>query len=372
MGVEILSTPQATRSALETLVSGSERVRIAAAFVRRSGVDDLRLLQRPIPRLQVIAGTDFNLTEVEALKVLHAPPGRECRLYFAPDEGEAGVFHPKLYLGTAGSDFMAVVGSSNLTASAFTRNVELNVQITGSLTDPPACTLTEFFERLWTAPGVVDLNSDVVRAYRTDQAARRLLWRELRHSPEFRRARDLVRRTLLDHFAARAGRKWLLVTSGENYWTCLGRRRWGDENYRRISQIRPGDLLIFYIKGAQKLGAVAVAATPVYRSAEATWADRQYPYRIDFSLIVEPASPIDFRPLIPQLSFLPRKDEKWGTALQTSCLQLPDADAHRLLEIIKAVEAAPEPGLAAAEAKGEYELAPASLPEEESHGRRGS
>jgi hypothetical protein len=35
----------------------------------------------------------------------------------------------------------------------------------------------------------------------------------MRHSPEFRRARDLVRRTVLEHFATGAGRKWLLVTS---------------------------------------------------------------------------------------------------------------------------------------------------------------
>jgi hypothetical protein len=87
----------------------------------------------------------------------------------------------------------------------------------------------------------------------------------------------------------------LLVTSEENYFVCLGRRRWGDEKYERIIQIRPGDLLIFYIKRVHKLGAVAIATTSVYRSTEATWKDRQYPYRIDFEILINPTAPVDIR-----------------------------------------------------------------------------
>jgi len=352
--IRILPTAEVTRSALETLVSGSDSVQIAAAFVRRSGVEQLRLLDRPIPRLQVIAGSDFRLTQIEALEALHAPPQRECRLYFTPEESEEGIFHPKLYLGTAGADFMAVLGSSNLTEPALTRNVELNVQIAGSLQEPVAQGLAGFFRRFWDSPDVVSLTGDVAAAYRADQRVREQLWRQFRHSPEFRQARELVQRTLLGHLAGRPGRKWLLVTSEENYFTCLGRRRWGDEKYERISQIKPGDLLIFYIKGVHKLGAVVMATTPVYRSAEATWADRQYPYRIDFAILINPAAPIDFKPLIPQVGFLRRKDEKWGTALQTSSLELPEADAHLLMDMIRVAQAAAEERLAVAELRKEY------------------
>jgi len=354
VNIQVLSTAETTRSALETLVSGSDSVQIAAAFVRRSGVEQLRLLNRPIPRLQVIAGSDFRLTQIEALESLHAPPQRECRIYFTPEEGEEGIFHPKLYLGAAGSDFMAVLGSSNLTEPALTRNVELNVQITGNLQEPVAQELAGFFRRLWDSPAVVRVTGDVAAAYRADQSARERLWRQFRHSSEFSQARDLVQRTLLGHLTGRPGRKWLLVTSEGNYFTCLGRRRWGDENYGRINQIKPGDLLIFYIKGVHKLGAVAMVTTPVYRSAEATWTDRQYPYRIDFTVLINPAAPIDFKPLIPQVSFLPRKDEKWGTALQTSSLALPEADAHLLMDTIRAAGAATELRLAVAEAGEDY------------------
>ncbi len=355
MDIRVLSTVEATRSALETILSGSDNVKIASAFVRQSGVEELRLLQRPIRRLQVIAGSDFRLTQVEALEALHAPPQRECRLYLTPDESEEGIFHPKLYLGAAGSDFMAVLGSSNLTGPALTRNVELNVLLTGSLREAVAQELDGFFHRLWESPGVVSLSREVANAYRADQTARERLWRRLRHSPEFRQARELVHRTLLEHLAGRAGRKWLLVTSEENYFTCLGRQRWGDENYKRISRIKAGDLLIFYIKGVHKLGAVAVASTPVYRSSEATWTDRQYPYRIDFWILINPAAPLDFRPFIPQVRFLQRKDEKWGTALQTSSLEIPDSDAWLMIEAIRAAQAAPELRLATAEFPEEYE-----------------
>jgi len=118
---------------------------------------------------------------------------------------------------------------------------------------------------------VLPLPKQIADAYRVDQSAREHLWRQMRHSSEFRRARALVRRTVLEHFAAGTGRKWLLVTSMENYFACLGRVRWG--------------------KGAHKLGAEAIVTTPVYRSSDATWADRQYPYRIDFEVIADPATP---------------------------------------------------------------------------------
>jgi len=352
--LQVLPTAGATRSALETLLGGSESVRIASAFVRQSGVDELRLLRRPVRRLQVIAGTDFGLTQVEALESLHTPPDRECRLYYAPEDAAEGVFHPKLYLGTAGSDFIAVVGSSNLTGPALTRNVEINVALTGSLQEPLARDLDGFFRSLWQSPGVLPLTKEIADAYRANQHAREHLWRQMRHSPEFRRARELVRRTVLEHFAAGTGRKWLLVTSMDNYFACLGRGRWGDENYGRINQIKPGDLLVFYIKGAHRLGAAAIVTTPVYRSSEDTWTDRQYPYRIDFEVIARPATPIDFKPFIPRLAFLRRKDEKWGTALQTSSLELPRADAQLLLEAIGAADAAPELRLAVADSRAGY------------------
>jgi len=351
--VRVLPTAEATRSALETLVSGSDSVKVAAAFVRRSGVEALHLLQRPPGRLQVIAGSDFRLTQIEALEPLHAPPQRECRLYFTPEESEEGIFHPKLYLGTAGTDFMAVLGSSNLTEPAFTRNVELNVQIIGSLHEPVAQELTGFFRRLWDSPWVVSLTGDVAAAYRADQRARERLWRQLRHSPEFRQARELVQQSLLSHALGRHGRKWLLVTSEENYFVCLGRRRWGDEKYERISQIKPGDLLIFYIKGVHKLGAVVMATTPVYRSTEATWKDRQYPYRIDFEILINPTAPVDIRPLIPQLEIFRGKEEKWGTVLQTSSRELLDDDAHLLMETIRIAGSAPDLRLVA-EAPEDY------------------
>ncbi len=253
---------------------------------------------------------------------------------------------------------MAVLGSSNLTGPALTKNVELNVLLTGALQDPIAADLDTFFRNLWESPVVKSPTKEIINAYRADQSARERLWRQVRHSPEFRQARDLVQRTLLGHLAGRAGRKWLLVTSEDNYIRCLGRQRWGDENYQRINQISPGDLLVFYVKGVHKLGAVAVATKSVYRSSEATWADREYPYRFDFVILINPAAPIDFKPFIPQVSFLPRKDEKWGTALQTSSLELPDSDAQLLIEAIGAAQAVPELRLAVAESTEEYGTEP--------------
>jgi len=89
-----------------------------------------------------------------------------------------------------------VLGSSNLTGPALTKNVELNVLLTGTLQEPAVRELDSFFLSLWDTPGVVSLTKEVVNAYRVDQSARERLWRQVRHSPEFRRARELVQRTL--------------------------------------------------------------------------------------------------------------------------------------------------------------------------------
>jgi len=45
---------------------------------------------------------------------------------------------------------------------------------------------------------------------------------------------------------------------------------------------------------------------------------------------------------------------EWGTALQTSSLELPDADAHPLLGAVEAAEAVPEFPLAVAESPEDY------------------
>ncbi len=65
---------------------------------------------------------------------------------------------------------------------------------------------------------------------------------------------------------------------------------------------------------------------------------------------------MDFKPFINEVSFLPRKDEKWGTALQTSSLELPDSDAQLLTAAIEAAQAAPELRLAVAEPSEEYRI----------------
>lgn len=351
MEVTILSTPAETRSAVETLLTGSDSVRIAAAFVRLSGVEELGLARRALSKLQVLAGTDFRLTQVEALEALNSPPDRECRLFFTSEDNE-GVFHPKLYFGQAGSDFIAVVGSSNLTRPAFTKNEELNVLLTGRTEHTLVNQLDAYFQRVWNASPILD--KALIEAYRVDQAVRERFQRQMQRSPEYQRVQQLVQSALVGHLTSRPGQRWLLITSEENYVRCRGRGRWGDESYKRIRQIQPGDLLIFYIKGIHKLGAVAVARTPVYRSSENTWIDREYPFRVDFVVLIDPPAPVDFRPFISMMRFLPRKDAKWGTALQTSSLELPEYDAQILIDAIGAATAIPEPQLQVAEKPEQY------------------
>lgn len=83
---------------------------------RRAGADRWQ----GIPKT-VLTSFDFGLTEPAALSYLIAIP--HCSVYVAA-AAPRGVFHPKLYVASAGQKRDLLVGSANLTQSAMTVNTE--------------------------------------------------------------------------------------------------------------------------------------------------------------------------------------------------------------------------------------------------------
>ena len=117
--------------ALERFMADADRIDIMAAYTRESGV---RLLLPALlaaaqrgAAITLLTGTDFNLTEPQALYLLRSYLGdkAELRLY----RGEGKSFHPKAYFIHLRTHSCLFIGSSNLSASALGEAVEWNYRL---------------------------------------------------------------------------------------------------------------------------------------------------------------------------------------------------------------------------------------------------
>lgn len=121
MKVSILKSPAAHMSALRKLFVWAERVNLACAWATARDGSASHWQSIALDKVeQAVIGDEFAQTEPWVLRELLAAGklrvGR-CQ----------GTFHPKLYIGYRGSRARAIVGSANLTAAAFSTNVELSV-----------------------------------------------------------------------------------------------------------------------------------------------------------------------------------------------------------------------------------------------------
>lgn len=116
------------------LQSGDYRnFRAAVAYMRNSGLgtiyEDLQAFRVKGGEISVIAGIDQKNTSWQALSNLL--PITEASLYVHHVTGLYETFHPKVYIfgRERGGIEKIIVGSSNLTAGGFYKNVEANIEI---------------------------------------------------------------------------------------------------------------------------------------------------------------------------------------------------------------------------------------------------
>lgn len=143
---------------LKRLFGESKEVFICIAFIRESGLNLLiKIIERFIQDggvIKILFGNDFGLTEREAILTL-MEVGSELRYY----QGE-GTFHIKSYIFKQDYSISAIIGSSNISASAFTTGVEWNVLVT------PEISLGEHicdeFRRLWESEKSVTVTDEIL------------------------------------------------------------------------------------------------------------------------------------------------------------------------------------------------------------------
>ena len=128
-----------------------DEFKISVAFITKSGITPLletlkELEQKGIPG-QILTTDYLNFSEPEALEKLASLKNIELRMFRT--NGETAGFHTKGYIFRQEEIYRIIIGSSNLTLNAVTRNREWNTKIVSTRDGEVAKDILNEFGELW-------------------------------------------------------------------------------------------------------------------------------------------------------------------------------------------------------------------------------
>ena len=159
-------------ASLVDAIDQADEVYIVAAFAQRSGVELLLpALRRAVERgadVHFLIGDYLHITDPEALAALLKLDGLSIRFY----RSGGRAFHPKAYLFRNAETGLSIVGSSNISKSAFRNGIEWNLHLPQAVAPHILDDAIEAFMDLYLSEAAQDLNPMVLEAYRQEHDAR--------------------------------------------------------------------------------------------------------------------------------------------------------------------------------------------------------
>jgi len=138
-------------------LSDVKEIKIAVAFIRESGLNLLinhleGLITREV-NIKILFGNEFGITDIEAIHSL-IEIGAICKYYSG-----ANTFHPKTYIFIRENETNIIIGSSNISYSAFKEGVEWNILLTSN--EFESIKIINEFDRLWDSENsqIIDQNN---------------------------------------------------------------------------------------------------------------------------------------------------------------------------------------------------------------------
>jgi HKD family nuclease len=117
--------------AITELIDGADAIVIAVAFLKKGGADHIApILEKRLAsgaRVELFVGTDFFLTEPDALERLLKLGRRHLACDVMVADRSPATFHPKIYSARRGDRWSSVIGSANLTRGALRSIEELSI-----------------------------------------------------------------------------------------------------------------------------------------------------------------------------------------------------------------------------------------------------
>src|SRR5690606_14146799 len=149
----------------------SREALVAVAFLKRAGALFLGETLGPVlqagGRAEVFVGTDFFLTEPDALQALLDLAKSNANLDLYLGSRAPGTFHPKTYAGFGAGTLRCLVGSANLTGGALGANVEASILVETESASTFADEVRAFFGGLRSGGRFSPLDALGLAAYRS-------------------------------------------------------------------------------------------------------------------------------------------------------------------------------------------------------------
>lgn len=147
-------------SAIEDELLRCDEFYISVAFITMSGITPLLQTFRELAERGVkgyILTTDYlSFSEPKAIERLQSLSNIEIKMYLT---GNGEGFHTKGYLFKCDGIYKAIIGSSNLTLNAITRNKEWNTKLVSAKDGEFAKELFSEFDALWNSKKALDYKS---------------------------------------------------------------------------------------------------------------------------------------------------------------------------------------------------------------------
>lgn len=161
---------------IEEELQRCEEFCISVAFITKSGITPLlqtlkNLEQRNIPG-KILTTNYLMFSEPEALEKLAGLKNIELRMYVT--NAETGGFHTKGYIFRKEEIYRIIIGSSNMTLSAITKNKEWNTKIVSTEQGELAQAVLQEFDELWQDEHTLAFE-DFIDSYRQDYLAEKMI-----------------------------------------------------------------------------------------------------------------------------------------------------------------------------------------------------
>lgn len=173
------STGRKVLASIEQELASCDQFKISVAFITKSGVTPLLQVLKELEEKEIqgeILTTDYLLfSEPEALEKLASLKNIKLRMFRTNDD--TGGFHTKGYIFRQEEIYRIIIGSSNMTLSAVTRNREWNTKIVSTEQGEIAQDILCEFEELWNSPNT-QAYSDFIEEYRLKYLKEKMIRRQ--------------------------------------------------------------------------------------------------------------------------------------------------------------------------------------------------
>ncbi|MBU1643980.1 MAG: hypothetical protein KKA62_04325 [Nanoarchaeota archaeon] len=171
MNVELLNNRKTDFvNKIKELVIDSDEIRCAVSFIRESGLslieDVLKKSVEKNKKVFVLFGEDFKTTQSGALRKLKNDLNINIRVF----KPKKGIYHPKFWVFQKSKKITIVIGSSNISESAFKKNIEVNLCIDGTKEEQILKETLEYFESLWYGEESYEIDEDYLENYEKHEA----------------------------------------------------------------------------------------------------------------------------------------------------------------------------------------------------------